>query len=117
MHMVPCQETGALQSKHLIDAIGVLSAVFYAVCVLLLLPSRPVGPTCVLCDPFLTPARAQPRDMTLCVGDGYIIEGVNRALRIYNATSGAPLTATLSLNQFLSFPPVITRSEDDGMLT
>jgi hypothetical protein len=51
----------------------------------------------------------EPADQGLCVGNGYLMETVNRALRIYDAVSGAELTPVLSLNEFYGFPPLIDR--------
>ncbi len=52
----------------------------------------------------------EPADQGLCVGNGFILETVNSALRVYDATSGAPRSPVLSLNQFYGFPPSIDRS-------
>jgi len=42
---------------------------------------------------------ATPPDQALCVGNGYVVEGVNLALRVFS-TSGAPLTDTVALGPF-----------------
>ena len=52
----------------------------------------------------------EPADQGLCVGNGYLLESVNSALRVYDATTGAPMSPVLSLNQFYGFPPAIDRS-------
>ncbi len=52
----------------------------------------------------------EPADQGLCVGNGYILETVNSALRVYDANTGAPLTPVLSLNEFYGFAPAIDRS-------
>ncbi len=52
----------------------------------------------------------EPADQGLCVGNGYILETVNSALRVYDAGSGAPLSPVLALNEFYGFPPAIDRS-------
>ena len=52
----------------------------------------------------------EPADQGVCVGNGYIMETVNSALRVYNASSSAPVTPVLSLNEFYGFPPAIDRS-------
>lgn len=49
-----------------------------------------------------------PPDQALCVGNGYVFEGVNTALRVFN-TSGAPLTAAVPLNQFYHLAPAVIR--------
>ena len=38
-------------------------------------------------------------DQALCVGNGYVVEGVNVALRVFS-TTGAPLTGTVALGPF-----------------
>jgi hypothetical protein len=40
-----------------------------------------------------------PPDQALCVGNGFVLEGVNVALRVYS-TSGTPLTAPVALGPF-----------------
>jgi hypothetical protein len=50
----------------------------------------------------------EPPDQGLCVGNGYIMETVNSAVRVYN-DAGAPLTPVLSLNEFYGFPSAFTR--------
>lgn len=52
----------------------------------------------------------EPPDQGVCVGNGYILESVNAALRVYDAETGAPLTSVLSLNEFYGFPSAIDRS-------
>lgn len=52
----------------------------------------------------------EPADQGLCVGNGYLLETVNSALRIYDADSGAPLSPVLALNEFYGFPPAINRT-------
>ena len=52
----------------------------------------------------------EPADQGLCVGNGYILESVNSALRVYEAGSGAPLSPVVALNEFYGFPPAIDRS-------
>ena len=51
----------------------------------------------------------EPPDQGLCVGNGYLMETVNSALRVFNADTGAPLTPVLSLNEFYGFPSAFTR--------
>lgn len=51
----------------------------------------------------------EPADQGLCAGNGYLLESVNSALRVYDAGTGAPLTPVLSLNEFYGFPPSLTR--------
>ncbi|HEU0026342.1 MAG TPA: hypothetical protein VFQ25_04440 [Ktedonobacterales bacterium] len=51
----------------------------------------------------------EPPDQGLCVGNGYVLEAVNDALRVYSAT-GAALTTTVALNQFYGLAPSIIRT-------
>jgi hypothetical protein len=51
----------------------------------------------------------EPPDQGLCVGNGYAMESVNSAVRVYNADTGAPLTPVLTLNEFYGFPPAFVR--------
>lgn len=52
----------------------------------------------------------EPPDQGLCVGNGYVLETVNSALRVYDSNTGAPVTPVLSLNEFYGLPPAIDRS-------
>lgn len=52
----------------------------------------------------------EPADQGLCAGNGYILESVNSALRVFDAESGAPVSDVLALNEFYGFPPAIDRS-------
>ena len=52
----------------------------------------------------------EPADQGLCVGNGFLMESVNSALRVYSAGSGAPVSPVLALNEFYGFPPAIDRS-------
>lgn len=52
----------------------------------------------------------EPPDQGLCVGNGYVMESVNSALRVRSAADGTPLTPVLALNEFYGFPPAIDRS-------
>jgi len=52
----------------------------------------------------------EPPDQGFCVGNGYAVEAVNTALRVYSASSGAPLTGVLALNQFFGLTPEINRT-------
>jgi hypothetical protein len=45
----------------------------------------------------------EPPDQALCVGNGYVVEAVNSALRVFN-TSGAPSTGVQDLNTFFGYP-------------
>ena len=51
----------------------------------------------------------EPPDQALCVGPNAVLEGVNDALRVFDKT-GAPLTGTLSLNEFFNYAPAINRT-------
>ena len=52
----------------------------------------------------------EPADQGVCAGNGYILETVNSALQVYNASSGAEASPVLSLNEFYGFPPAINRT-------
>lgn len=51
----------------------------------------------------------EPPDQALCVGNGFVVESVNLAVRAFS-TAGAALTATQSLNTFFGLSPAIVRS-------
>jgi hypothetical protein len=51
----------------------------------------------------------EPPDMGLCVGGGYVVQGVNASLRVYS-TSGTPLTAATALNQLFGANPAVNRT-------
>ena len=52
----------------------------------------------------------EPPDQGVCVGNGFVLETVNSALRVYNANTGAPATGVFALNEFYGFGPSIIRS-------
>jgi hypothetical protein len=52
----------------------------------------------------------EPPDQAFCVGNGYAVESVNTALRVYSAASGAPLTGVIALNQFFGLTPEVIRT-------
>jgi hypothetical protein len=52
----------------------------------------------------------EPADQGVCAGNGYILETVNSALQVYNASNGAEVSPVLSLNEFYGFPPAINRT-------
>jgi hypothetical protein len=45
----------------------------------------------------------EPPDMALCVGGGYVIQGVNGAVQVFS-TSGAALTGVTPMNYFIGYP-------------
>lgn len=49
-----------------------------------------------------------PPDQALCVGNGYVLESVNTALRAYH-TDGAPASGVIAINQFYGLAPEIDR--------
>jgi len=51
----------------------------------------------------------EPPDQGLCAGNGYVLESVNDALRVYD-TAGNPLSAPIALNAFYNYPPAIIRA-------
>jgi hypothetical protein len=52
---------------------------------------------------------SEPPDQALCVGNGFIVEGVNTAMQVFD-TSGHALTAPTALNQFFHRSPAIDRT-------
>ncbi|MBI4904817.1 MAG: hypothetical protein HY820_14345, partial [Acidobacteria bacterium] len=52
----------------------------------------------------------EPPDQALAVGNGFVLEAVNTALRVRAADTGAPLTVVVALNQFFDLAPEIIRS-------
>src|SRR5258708_4762386 len=51
----------------------------------------------------------EPPDQGLCVGNGFVLETVNDALRVFDS-SGSALSAPTALNQFFNLIPAFTRS-------
>jgi hypothetical protein len=51
----------------------------------------------------------EPPDMGLCVGNGFVVQGVNTSLRVYS-TNGTPLTAPTALNQLFGGVPAVNRT-------
>ena len=60
----------------------------------------------------------EPPDMGLCVGNGFVVQGVNSSLRVYSP-SGTALTAPTALNQLFGATFEIDRSHlaTDGTVT
>jgi hypothetical protein len=52
----------------------------------------------------------EPPDQALCVGNGYVVEAVNSALRVRSSASGAALTGVQGLNTFFNYAPAINRA-------
>ena len=50
----------------------------------------------------------EPPDQALCVGNGFVLESVNTALRV-RSTSGLKITGAVALNQFFGLNPEIVR--------
>jgi hypothetical protein len=64
-----------------------------------------------------TQFNGEPPDQALCVGNGFVLEGVNTVFAVYN-TSGARLTAPTAYNEFFKLRPQVVRTptvifEDD----
>lgn len=51
----------------------------------------------------------EPPDQGLCAGNGYVVETINNAIRVFS-TSGTPLTPTVALSTFFGLAPNIDRS-------
>ncbi|HET9615296.1 MAG TPA: hypothetical protein VFP22_10825 [Candidatus Limnocylindrales bacterium] len=60
----------------------------------------------------------EPPDMGLCVGNGFVVQGVNSSLRVYSP-SGTALTVPTALNQLFGATPEVDRSHiaTDGTVT
>jgi hypothetical protein len=52
----------------------------------------------------------EPPDQGVCVGNGYILETVNSALRVFSAADGYPVSNVIALNEFYGFQPAIDRT-------
>ena len=50
----------------------------------------------------------EPPDQALCVGNGFVVESVNDAIRVFDR-SGNPVTPAIALNSFYGYPPAIVR--------
>ena len=50
----------------------------------------------------------EPPDQGLCVGNGFVVESVNDAIRVFDR-DGRPLTGVTSLNRFYGYPPAVWR--------
>jgi len=50
----------------------------------------------------------EPPDQGLCAGNGYVMEAVNDAVRVFD-TQGNPLTGVQDINSFFHFPAAIVR--------
>jgi hypothetical protein len=51
----------------------------------------------------------EPPNPSIAVGNGFIVEGVNNAVRVYDQ-SGTPLLPVLSSNQWFGLPPALNRT-------
>jgi hypothetical protein len=52
----------------------------------------------------------EPPDQGLCVGNGFVVEAVNNAIRVRSARNNQPLSGVTALNRFFGFPSEINRS-------
>ena len=52
----------------------------------------------------------EPPDQALCVGNGFVVEAVNNAIRVRSARNNKPLSGVTSLNRFFGFPSEVNRS-------
>lgn len=53
----------------------------------------------------------EPADQGVCAGNGFVLETVNSALRVFDADTGDPVSDVLALNEFYGFPPAIERTD------
>jgi hypothetical protein len=51
----------------------------------------------------------EPPDQALCAGNGFVVEAVNDAVRVYDK-AGTALTPTIALNEFYGYAPSINRT-------
>ncbi len=51
----------------------------------------------------------EPPDQALCVGNGWVVEGVNSVMRVYT-TAGAAAGPVVDLNTFFAYPAAINRT-------
>jgi len=51
----------------------------------------------------------EPPDQALCAGNGYVLESVNSALRVFDK-NGNPVSGVIALNELYGFPPAIDRT-------
>lgn len=52
----------------------------------------------------------EPPSPAIAVGNGYILEGVNNAIQVYNMSGAALLPAVLSSNEVFGLPPAINQA-------
>ena len=52
----------------------------------------------------------EPPDMGLCIGNGFIVQGANTAVRVFSM-AGTPLTAPTSMNQLFGVQPAVDRTQ------
>ena len=46
----------------------------------------------------------------MCAGNGFVVEAINTAIRVYSATTLSPVTGVMAINQFFNLTPEIIRS-------
>src|ERR1700730_16306453 len=56
----------------------------------------------------------EPPDHGLCVGNGFVVEAVNNAIRVRSANSNQPVSGVTALNRFFGFASEINRSAAPG---
>jgi hypothetical protein len=56
----------------------------------------------------------EPPDQGLCVGNGFVVEAVNNAIRVRSAATNQPVSGVTALNRFFGFPSEINRSAAAG---
>ncbi|MEP6715052.1 MAG: hypothetical protein ABJC09_05735 [Terriglobia bacterium] len=52
----------------------------------------------------------EPPNPAIAVAGGFVLEGVNNAIRVFDAKSGSPLISTVSSNELFGVAPAIDRS-------
>lgn len=56
----------------------------------------------------------EPPDQGLCVGNGFVVEAVNNAIRVRSARTNQPVSGVTALNRFYGFASEINRSAAPG---
>ena len=51
----------------------------------------------------------EPPDQGLCAGNGYVMETINSAIRVYRS-NGTPASGVAAFNEFYGYPPAINRT-------
>jgi hypothetical protein len=58
----------------------------------------------------------EPPDQALCVGNGYVVEGVNLAFNVYSATNGSKIAGPIAYNPFFTNDHSATRDASGAII-